>query len=65
MLVDVKGTNLYLPLDKMLQKTPSQPEHDVLETSPSSVTTPLAAPKKTTESLVRILPRGREERGRE
>lgn len=61
-MVDVKSNNLFLPLDKMIQKTATA-ESEPVESTP--VTTAPAAEKRAIEAIQRTLPRGREERGRE
>lgn len=61
-MVDVKSNNLFLPLDKMIQKAVSA-ETETAESAP--VATVPAAEKRAIDAIVRTLPRGREERGRE
>lgn len=61
-MVDVKSSNLFLPLDKMIQKAlPAETE----PVEPAPAATAHAVEKRTLDSIVRTLPRGREERGRE
>jgi membrane protease subunit HflK len=63
-MVDVKSNNVvYLPLDKMAQKSASTAEKESIPET-ASVATP-ALEKKRVEPTPRISLRGREERGRE
>jgi membrane protease subunit HflK len=61
-MVDVKSNNLFLPLDKMIQKA-AIADNETADSAPvATVPTP---EKKAIDAIVRTLPRGREERGRE
>jgi membrane protease subunit HflK len=62
-MVDVKSNNLFLPLDKMIQKAATTPENETAETA--IATPPPVVEKKVVEPIVRTSSRGREERGRE
>lgn len=62
-MVDVKSNNLFLPLDKMIQKAATTPENETAETA--IATPPPIVEKKVVEPIVRTSSRGREERGRE
>jgi membrane protease subunit HflK len=61
-MVDVKSNNLLLPLDKMLQKAATA-ESETQDSA--SVATAPVAEKRAIDAIVRTVPRGREERGRE
>lgn len=66
-MVDVKGNNLFLPLDRMIQKavTTSAETESAEQAAPIAAAVAPVIQKRVIEPILRTLSRRREERGRE